>query len=274
MNKKLTLLSIALLLTGCASVIIDELPDPNDELAELEGLRADVQDYEDEGEAKTNTIRMDAIKDTARSLGARSGLAFRGGQINESLYAQNDELYDIFNFHPLLLEDNILPPVLLESRESLNLSTPNTLRVADRNYRIIKQARFVTLAPTWRDYLIMDDKRPPLPDKSLWPKTEEERAAWEEYVEMGWFEGINQADHIYTENLARLKRDYQGMIRYRMLLAQKMVSAPQVAHRELGVTGGGEELAVNDRVLTIEALPSLRADSKTWDPALTPHATE
>ncbi len=62
-------------------------------------------------------------------------------------------------------------------------------------------------------------------------------------VEMGWFEGIDQADQIYTENLARLKRDYQGMIRYRMLLAQNMVSAPQVAHRELGVTGGGEELS-------------------------------
>lgn len=270
MNRKLTLL-IAVLITGCASVEVERLPDPNDELANLEALRSDVRDIDDDEDEAENTIRHDALQDTARSLGARSGLAYRGGEINESLYEESKQLDTIFHFHALLLDDNILPPVLVESRDSLTVATPNVLRVADRNYRIIKQARFVTLAPTWRDYLIMDDKRPPLPDESLWPKTEEEREIWAEYVEIGWFEGITQADHIYTENLARLKRDYQGMIRYRMLLAQNMVSAPQVAHRQLGVTGGGEELAINDRVLTIEALPALRADSQTWDPALTTH---
>lgn len=269
MNRTLTLLFIVLL-TGCASVEVEILPDPNDELATLETLRGDVQDIDDQDEAK-NSIRLDALKDTARSLGARSGLAYRGEEINESLYQEEDQLDRIFSFQALLLDDNVLPPVLIESRDSLTVNTTTVLRVADRNYRIIKQARFVTLAPTWRDYLLMDDRRPPLPDKSLWPKTDEEREIWADYVEMGWFEGIYQADQIYTENLARLKRDYQGMVRYRMLLAQNMVSAPQVSQRELGVTGGGEELAINDRTLTIEALPALRADSKTWDPAVTAH---
>lgn len=268
MNRILTLLLITLV-TGCASVEVEVLPDPNEELATLESLRGDVRTLSDDDE--NNSIRLAAVQDTARSLGARSGLAYRGEEINKSLYQENDQLDAIFNFHALLLDDNILPPVLVEGRDSLTVSTPNLLRVADRNYRIIKQARFVTLAPTWRDYLIMDETRPPLPDRSLWPKTDEEREVWAEYVEKGWFEGIHQADHIYTENLARLKRDYEGMVRYRMLLAQKMVSAPQVAHRELGVTGGGEELAINDRTLTIEALPALRADSKTWEPALTTH---
>ncbi|MFA6037390.1 MAG: type IV secretory system conjugative DNA transfer family protein [Legionellales bacterium] len=268
MNKTLTLLFIALL-TGCASLEVEILPDSNDELATLETLRGDVRDIEDDDD--NDTIRLDALKDTARSLGARSGLAFRGEEINESLYQEEEQLDRIFNFHALLLSDNILPPVLVEGRDSLTVNTPNVLRVADRNYKIIKQARFVTLAPTWRDYLIMDDTRPPLPDKSLWPKTDEEREIWADYVEKGWFEGIYQADQIYTENLARLKRDYQGMVRYRMLLAQNMVSAPQVSHRSLGVTGGGEELAINDRTLTIEALPALRADSETWAPLVTTH---
>ncbi len=267
MNKILTLILLTGLLAGCASVMIDGLPNPEDELGNLEVLRSDVTESDED--KPSNTIRLEAIRDTARSLGARSGLAFRAEEINESLFEEAPQLDRVFHFHALLLEDNILPPVLIESRDSLTQSSPNTLRVADRNYKIIKQARFVTLAPTWRDYLIMDDTRPPLPDKTLWPKTEEEREIWAEYVRLGWFEGIAQADHIYTENLARLKRDYQGMIRYRMLLAQNMVSAPQVAHRELGVTGGGEELAVNDRLLTIEALPALRADSKTWEPVIT-----
>ncbi len=267
-QKKILLMVLAAILTGCSSVVIEPQPDPNDELGNLEALRGDVRELEDEDGAN-NSIRLEAVRDTARSLGARSGLAYRGGEINKSLYAEEEHLNSIFHFHALLLDDNVLPPVLVESRDSLTVSSPNVLRVADRNYRIIRQARFVTLAPTWRDYLIMDDVRPPLPDDSLWPKTDEEQEVWEEEVEEGWFEGIKQADLIYTENLARLKRDYQGMIRYRMLLAQNMVSAPQVAHRQLGVTGGGEELSINDRILSIEALPALRADSKTWDPALT-----
>jgi defect-in-organelle-trafficking protein DotC len=271
MRRTLILLLLATFLTGCSSVEIERLPDPNDELGSLETLRSDVRDLDDDDDNPQDSIRMEALKDTARSLGARSGLAYRGEEINASLYEEEKQLDGIFGFHALLLGDNILPPVLVESRDSLTVASPNVLRVADRNYKIIKQARFVTLAPTWRDYLLMDDTRPPLPDESLWPKTDEEREIWADYVEMGWFEGIEQADHIYTDNLARLKRDYQGMIRYRMLLAQNMVSAPQVAHRELGVTGGGEELAINDRTLTIEALPALRADSKTWDPALTVH---
>lgn len=268
MNRILTLLCL-LTLVGCASVEVEVLPDPDEELENLEALRGDVRNIEND--EATNHIRLQAVQETARSLGARSGLAHRGEEINDSLYVEEDQLDRIFSFQALLLENNILPPVLVESRDSLTLSTPNTLRVADRNYRIIKQARFVTLAPTWRDYLVMDERRPPLPDKALWPKTDEEREVWVENVEKGWFEGVHQADHIYTENMARLKRDYQGMVRYRMLLAQNMVSAPQVAHRELGVTGGGDELAINDKTLTIEALPALRADSKTWDPALTTH---
>ncbi len=178
MNRTSTLLLIALLLTGCASVEVEFLPDPEDELANLEALRADVRDLDDEDDEVSNSIRMEALQDTARSLGARSGLAYRGGEINESLYVEEKQLDGIFSFKALLLDDNVLPPVLVESRDSLTMASPNVLRVADRNYRIIKQARFVTLSPTWRDYLIMDDRRPPLPDESLWPKTDEEREIW------------------------------------------------------------------------------------------------
>ena len=56
------------------------------------------------------------------------------------------------------------------------------------------------------------------------------------------------------------------MIRYRKLLAQNMVSPPLVAEKEMGVTGGGDQISVNDRVLTIKALPSLKADSEQWTP--------
>jgi defect-in-organelle-trafficking protein DotC len=114
----------------------------------------------------------------------------------------------------------------------------------------------------------MDETRPSPPDVSLLPSTMEEKRVWQASVIEGWANGVAQANQIYADSLARLKRDYQGMVRYRMLLAQNMVSAPQVAQRDLGVTGGGEALSVNDRILTIKALPSLKSNSGDWMPAV------
>ncbi len=217
---------------------------------------------------KTNHIRLQAIRDTALSISARTALAVRGQQINQLVAEQQRELDRVFNFQGVMLEGGVLPPVMLESRNDLSLADPQNIRVADRTYRIIKQSRFVTLPPSWREYLVMDETRPAQPDPSLLPSTGEEKKIWQASVIEGWDNGIDQANQVYEENLARLKRDYQGMVRYRMLLAQNMVSAPQVAQRDLGVTGGGESLSVNDRVLTIKALPSLKSNSEAWTPTM------
>jgi len=267
--------SLLLLLNACSTLPDTVENDPANTPPELAAIeRLPVASQPDMGKAaegnQINFIRTDSIRDTALSLGARNGLAYRAKQINALLNSQAKDLDAVFNFERLLLEDNILPPVLLESRDALTLAGPQTMRVSDRSYRIIKQARFVTLPPTWREYLIMDDRLPEKPDASLLPKTEEEYVVWVDEVRLGWAQGLKQANMIYEENLSRLKRDYQGMVRYRLLLTQKMVSAPQVAARDLGVTGGGEELSVNDRLFTIQALPSLKADSESWQPVVTP----
>ena len=222
------------------------------------------------GTEKTNYIRMEAVRDTALSIGARTALAWRGEQVNKMLQGQAEHLNAVFNFGGLVMKDNVLPPVLLESRNLVSIDSPQNIRISDRTYQILKQAQFISTPPTWREYLLMDTTRPETPDVSLLPSTDIEKAAWKQGIIQGWQEGLKQADQIYDESLSRLKRDYQGMVRYRMLLAQNMVSAPQVAQRDLGITGGGESLAVNDRLLTIKALPSLKADSETWKPTISP----
>ena len=78
---------------------------------------------------------------------------------------------------------------------------------------------------------------------------------------------------IFTDNLARLKRDYAGMVLYKKLLAQHMVSAPFVARTELGVTGGGSDMRINDQVLRITALPSLQSNSRKWKAIPVAHPT-
>lgn len=210
-------------------------------------------------------LRHMSLRDTALSTGARAGLAWRAQQINAILSRHERQLDLVYNFIPLLLDKNVLPPVLIEGRYTLDQASDDILRVADRTYAIQSQARFVTMPPTWREYLRMHYKDPGMPDATLMPRTQAEREVWDRYIDEGWQIGITQADVIFTENLSRLKRDYEGMVRYRALLAQKMVSLPYVAEVNLGVTGGSNEMAINDRILRITALPEFNTASKEWE---------
>jgi defect-in-organelle-trafficking protein DotC len=213
-------------------------------------------------------IRRIALHDTGMSISARCALAWRAKQINAELLTKVALLDHSFNFNNLILDNNVLPPVLMEGREVLNLAGPDVIRLADRVYRIETQAHFVTTPPTWRDYLWMNYPQPDIPDRSLLPRNAKEREIWLEAIHLGWEEGVRQANAIFDENVARLRRDYAGMILYRKLYAQHMVSAPFVATTNLGVTGGGANMRVNDKVLRITALPSLLPNSNTWRPVI------
>jgi defect-in-organelle-trafficking protein DotC len=101
------------------------------------------------------------------------------------------------------------------------------------------------------------------------PRNEVEKNVWDKYLDEGWQAGITQADVIFAENLGRLKRDYEGMIRYHTLLAQNMVSLPFVAQVNLGVTGGDSQMAINDRILRITTLPQFNNASSEWTALVT-----
>lgn len=211
-----------------------------------------------------NKIRETAIKETALSVGAQSGLAWRAKIIDNQLTRLARRLDMVYDFNALILEHNVLPPVLLEGRNTLNLADTQTIRISDRTYKIAKQARFVTTPPNWRQYLWMDYKQPDPPSTFLLPKTRREKQVWSYWVEKGWKNGIEQANVILEESVARIKEDYSGMILYRKLLAMNMVSPPYVSHTDLGVTGDASEIHIDDRVLRITALPTLNTNSKEW----------
>lgn len=248
----------------CTIVACSSSNAPNRDTTTLSSLRS-LSRGDAKGAGLTG-LRYVAIRDTALSLGARGGLAHRAHQMNAELKQDSRYLERIFNFNAMLLENNVLPPILIEGRDTLEQSSPDIIRLSDRQYVILSQARFVTTAPHWREYLWMNYPKPELPDASLLPKDENEQRVWDKYVSEGWESGIQQANSIFQENLGRLKRDYEGMIRYRRLLAQGIVSAPFVARVELGVTGNCDELALNDRILRITALPCFETDSSKWEP--------
>jgi defect-in-organelle-trafficking protein DotC len=215
---------------------------------------------------QVSEIRKQALRDTAISIAAQSGLASRAAEINKILLGQQRQLDSVYNFNALLLEHNVLPPVLVEGRATHNLEGEEEVRISDRSYRIIKQARFVTTTPHWREYLELHYSPPEKPHPTLLPNPNipGERKVWKEAITEGWKQGLEQADIIFSDNVARLTEDYVGMVRYRSLLNQGMVSEPFVSRTELGVTGTSEELNINDQVLRIVALPALNNKSKHW----------
>lgn len=221
-------------------------------------------------EDEVSPFRIDAIKETAMALGAQGALSARGKQVNAMLEKSHEHMDAVFNFEALILEDGVLPPVILKGTRTFNLDDNETIRIADETYTIVKQARFVTAPPTWRNYLWLSYEKPEAPDYTMLPKEDREAEvkAWQDGLNAGWEQGLHQADLIFAENLARLKRDYEGMVLYRKLLDQKMISAPFVAKSDLGVTGGGKKMTINDRVKRIAQQPSLNSTSKEWAPAV------
>ncbi len=219
---------------------------------------------------RISDMRYAAIKDTALSIGARSGLAWRARQIDKELSADAQNLRSTYNFYGMLMDNDVLPPVLAEAQHTLNLASPESIRLSSKIYKIVAQARFVTAPPTWRDYLWMDYPPPDSPNASLLPRNSREEDVWKFYVAIGWKNGIEQANHIFAENLNRLNRDYKGMALYRKLYAQNMVSAPFVAQTNLGITGDSQHMRIDDRVLRITALPQLNLRGNTWKPVIVP----
>lgn len=227
-----------------------------------------ISDYPS-GSNQINSIRLTAIREAATQLGATGALAWRSEQINHSLNQQGQTLDGIFNFNRLILEHNVLPPVITESDNNLNLASTTSIRAAAKTYKLISPARFVTTPPTWRNYLIMNYKKPNIPNRALLPTTQVEARTWNAFFKQGWQQGLEQAKSIFNINLSELKRDYSGMLLYRKLLSEHMVNSPYVSQADLGVTGNSHELRIGDTVTRITGESKLQTNSNKWLPIFT-----
>lgn len=218
-------------------------------------------------------IRDESIRDAAISYGARAGLARRTYEIRKQLAQSEAALTQTFDFRRLLIAAPsgllIEPPVVTEAQEAFLIEAGGqTAAVADRIYHINQRAKIVSTARDWRSYLERDWGEIPSPPALLLPVNEHERKLWRQWSEEGWRQGYSQADEIFQLDLDRLMRDFTGMVRYRELLAQNMITAPYAALEDRGVSGGGRSMHVGDRQVTITAPSALNARSELWLPAI------
>lgn len=217
-------------------------------------------------------IRRDALKEAALSYGARGGLAWRTFEIRSELLGREEYLDKVYNFRELLIPAPsgmvIEPPIVSEADNALIIDGRGTeAAVADRIFHISANARIVSTARLWNNYLERDWGEVTPPPDILRPMNDEERAIWIEQVNKGWAQGVQQADEIFEADLNQLVADYSGMVRYRTLLAQGMISPPYALQVDRGVTGGGREMRVGDRAVQITGMPEFVPGSEQWQPA-------
>ncbi len=217
-------------------------------------------------------IRNDAVREAALSYGARGGLAWRTYHIRQELDIRASYMDKVYDFRQLLIPAPsgllIEPPVISESENAMIIdSSGKEAAVADRRYEISINARIVSAARTWRNYLERDWGDVAAPPDILRPGNDEERKRWVEWVREGWEKGIEQADEIFQDDLNQLIADYRGMVRYRMLLAQGMVTPPYALQVDRGVTGDSTVMRVGDREVQITGMPEFNTGADTWQPA-------
>ena len=240
-------------------------------LDQLQNLSTSSAYYQQQ--VSTLNIRFKAVQEAAEALGMQAGLYDQSQKINQILDAHAVTLDKIFNFNLLVYQQHVLPPVIEHAGESLNVGPANTtLRIDGETYNVVRQVKFVTAPPTWRDYLWMPYKQPELPNKVLLPRNDQERKIWREFIHQGWTEGEIQGEVIFKINLKRLERDYNGMVLYKSLLLRGMVSPFYVSSKESGITGNDSHMVIDDRTMAITNFPALQLHSKLWNPVATNYA--
>ena len=246
--------AVIFLMTGC------ENSSMSDQLEDIKKLSA----ANTEQTTQIESIRYDMLRETALAYSSQKAFAHYTQKVHQALQTQEKALDNAFNFQPLILKNQIVPPVIEQSDRQLQQTTDKIITIADRSYSILKQAYFQTTPLTWRDYLYSEVHMVSLPDKSLLPQNPLEQTVWADFSEIGWQAGKQQAYMTVEENLKQLVREYRGMVHYHRLLVQGIVTSPQVTEYNHGITSDSDRLNINQRTLSIDVPTHFNESAELW----------
>lgn len=148
------------------------------------------------------------------------------------------------------------------------------MRTANHVYNILVPERFVSNPPGWRQYLFAGLSVQSAPTDAVIPRNRAERTVWQNAIKKGWQEGRQSADDTLAANFNRLTRDYTGMMRYSLLVKQKMITPPVIAEQQQSVSGSREELMLGDKVRDLKQRAGFDLDKKKWEPLIQTRATQ
>ena len=216
--------------------------------------------------------RQSAMRAAAVAYGARAGLAHRGWEIGRMLERQAAQLSSIYRFRDLLLDKGgfrVLPPVASETRRAFRLGRGGAeAATARRVVRIVSAERLVSAPPDWRDYLVREWPAAEPPVSVLFPRSSEERKRWRGWIRDGWGKGVALADDVFSADLDRLSRDFEGIVLWRRLNLARMATAPSVTLDDAPVSGGGRVLRIDEAFAKLGTPARLVPVPSEWRPLL------
>ena len=189
---------------------------------------------------KPGDARYDAIYEAAKTVSIQRATAMRQREIRQILEANAHKLNRL-NFRHLMLEDGqVRPPIVGQARRGFQLKSNQSAERTQATFVIHRHAGVVSRPPNWRDYLYRGHFDPIQEiHPALLPRNHQEAKLWRETVLQFWEEGIEQADRIFEIQLNRLKRDFLGMARFRAMRKMDMVSMPNTAEADYGISVHG-----------------------------------
>ncbi|MCX8796205.1 type IV secretory system conjugative DNA transfer family protein [Vibrio parahaemolyticus] len=218
--------------------------------------------------------RQKAQRDAALSLGAQYGYYAYMDALKKNIREKSDYLDSVFDFNTLMKltsdgydELYLLPPVIAEIDNSIKLSDDaKTITLADKDWLELREARLVTSAPNWRQYLLFDrEVEISSPPNVLLPKSIMEEKLWKEWVSQGWESGKAQADREMARRAESLGRDYNGMWRfYRLSLINKS-KKPIVVSSYQEVVGTETHMREGERVIKLQVGAGFNTNPEQWD---------
>jgi hypothetical protein len=272
--------NICNVISAKACSILHEIRDVNFEFDELDGedrillseaMAMTVEDVKSYNSQVVTNKRRDIISSVALQLGVSIGVARESTYYNR-LWEKSAWLYDqTVRFDALMLNSdfarNIVPPVIsLASSYSTIGNDGKTFRAAGKIYTIKNQPRFTETTPSWRDYLHLGFETPLIPSAALLPTNNSEKKIFNVNLVKGYWSGIKLAESRAKVSYARLASDFNGMIRYHLMLSYKMISKPKVtsSYSPVSINSNRDEMALDDSILHINVEPMFNADLSEW----------
>ncbi len=221
---------------------------------------------------KLSTVRPDAIYNAGRAYAAQTALYWRSEQINVLLDTKYQSTLDQISFKPLMENEFVLVPSIIESRSEEELVNGVLVRIK-ASFVVDQEARIVTSAPTYRDYLYHHFPAPAKIHPALKPKNSVEKERWQEGVNAGWTIGLTQANDNFTDGFNRMVKDVIGRINYLKLKMINVVEPATLHVSSADMAFNGRTMNVGEVVYTIDNVAQYNAISE-WDHTIVPDGVE
>jgi hypothetical protein len=216
--------------------------------------------------SSTETLTLSGLKNTALSYGAQAGNYITTKALLEHLEKRFASA-PFVDFRPIMMVQDgfLLLPAKVVIQEGREVITETAARRASYIPRIVKQPKFVSVLPTWRDYFRIESKPPVISRQSILPKTAQEREIWKAAVAEGRQKGIDQVYEVFKRRIARMQDDYNGYVTYHLLRHANMISQPQFSSNFYAISGGGTSMNIDEVIVEVTVNPSLIGNRDAWE---------